>query len=209
MDPKLAIQELEKMGGDGLTASELIDLKVTGGLTYNDFLILPGFINFSADHVSLETRVTRNISLKTPLVSSPMDTVTEADMAITMALLGGIGVLHNNCTPDEQAAMVRKVKMFENGFITDPVVLSAIDTIRDVLRIKQQMGFAGIPVTDTGKVGGKLVGIVTNRDIGFREDLDTLLADVMTTDVVTAQHGVTLAEANHILRESKKGKLPI
>ncbi|KAJ2003707.1 inosine-5'-monophosphate dehydrogenase [Coemansia thaxteri] len=209
MDPQLALQELERMGGDGLAANELIDLKGTGGMTYNDFLILPGYINFPADGVSLETKITRNIALRTPLMSSPMDTVTEAEMAITMALLGGIGILHNNCTPDEQAAMVRKVKKFENGFITDPVVLSAQHKIRDVLDIKHRLGFAGIPITDNGKVGGKLVGIVANRDIGFREDVDTELSAVMTTDVVTARHGATLAEANQILRDSKKGKLPI
>ncbi|KAJ2164379.1 inosine-5'-monophosphate dehydrogenase, partial [Coemansia sp. RSA 551] len=209
MDPKQALQELEKMGADGLTAHELIDLKVTGGLTYNDFLILPGYINFPADQVSLETKVTRNIALKAPFLSSPMDTVTETSMAITMALLGGIGILHNNCTADEQAAMVRKVKKFENGFITDPIVLSAKHKIRDVLEIKRKLGFAGIPITDSGKVGGKLVGIVTNRDIGFCEDDEAELETVMTTKVVTAEHGVTLQEANRILRESKKGKLPI
>ncbi|KAJ1965204.1 inosine-5'-monophosphate dehydrogenase [Dipsacomyces acuminosporus] len=209
MDPKLAIQELEKLGGDGVTAHELIDLKARGGLTYNDFLVLPGYINFPADNVSLETKITRNITLKTPLMSSPMDTVTEAEMAITIALLGGIGILHNNCTPDEQAAMVRKVKKFENGFITDPVVLSAQHKIRDVLDIKSKLGFAGIPITDSGKLGGKLIGIVTNRDIGFREDVDAELSTVMSTDVVTAPYGVTLPEANRILRESKKGKLPI
>ncbi|KAJ2858341.1 inosine-5'-monophosphate dehydrogenase [Coemansia erecta] len=209
LDPKLAHQELEKMGKDGLSAADLIDLKGRGGLTYNDFLILPGYINFPADTVSLETKISRNITLKAPLMSSPMDTVTEVDMAITMALLGGIGILHNNCTPEEQAVMVHKVKKFENGFITDPICLSAKHKIRDVLDIKKKLGFAGIPITDSGKVGGKLVGIVTNRDIGFREDIDTELAAVMTTDVVTAHHGVTLAEANQILRESKKGKLPI
>ncbi|KAJ1931661.1 inosine-5'-monophosphate dehydrogenase, partial [Linderina macrospora] len=209
MDYKLALQELEKSGHDGLTAHELIDLKVTGGLTYNDFLVLPGFINFPADAVPLDSKITRNITLKTPLLSSPMDTVTESEMAITLALLGGIGILHNNCTPDEQAAMVRKVKMFENGFITDPIVLSAEHTIKDVLDIKHRLGFAGIPITDSGKVGGKVIGIVTNRDIQFREDINTKLSDVMSTNVVTAHHGVTLPEANELLRTSKKGKLPI
>ncbi|KAJ1956137.1 inosine-5'-monophosphate dehydrogenase [Linderina pennispora] len=209
MDYTLAHQELEKAGHDGLTAHELIDLKVTGGLTYNDFLVLPGFIDFPADIVPLDSKITRNITLKTPLMSSPMDTVTESEMAITLALLGGIGILHNNCTPDEQAAMVRKVKKYENGFITDPIVLGATHKIKDVLDIKHRLGFAGIPITDTGKVGGKVVGIVTNRDIQFREDIDTPLSEVMSTNVVTAHHGVTLAEANEILRTSKKGKLPI
>ncbi|KAJ2850963.1 inosine-5'-monophosphate dehydrogenase [Coemansia brasiliensis] len=209
MDPKFALQELEKSGKDGLTAHDLIDLKVTGGLTYNDFLILPGYINFPADHVSLETKVTRNIALKAPFLSSPMDTVTETNMAITMALLGGIGILHNNCTADEQAAMVRTVKKFENGFITDPVVLGAQHKIKDVLEIKRKLGFAGIPITDNGKLGGKLIGIVTNRDIGFCEDTNVELSTVMTKEVVTAKLGVTLAEANQILRSSKKGKLPI
>lgn len=209
MDPKLALQELEKCGKDGLSATQLIDLQQRGGLTYNDFLILPGFIDFPADTVSLETQLTRNINLKAPLLSSPMDTVTESEMAITMALLGGIGILHNNCTPEEQAAMVRKVKAFENGFITAPIVLGKNNKIRDVLDIKQRLGFTGIPITDTGKPGGKLIGIVTNRDIGFREDLETPLDQVMTKEVVTARHGVTLAEANKILRDSKKGKLPL
>ncbi|KAJ2398522.1 inosine-5'-monophosphate dehydrogenase, partial [Coemansia sp. RSA 2559] len=159
MDAKHVFQELEKMGRDGLSASELIDLKGTGGLTYNDFLILPGYINFPADAVSLETKLTRNITLKTPFVSSPMDTVTESEMAITLALLGGIGILHNNCTADEQAAMVRRVKKFENGFITDPIVLSPTHKIRDVIDIKMRLGFTGIPITEDGKAGGKLVGI--------------------------------------------------
>ncbi|KAJ1727121.1 inosine-5'-monophosphate dehydrogenase [Coemansia sp. RSA 2049] len=209
VDSSAVFQELEKMGRDGLKGSELIDLRGTGGLTYNDFLILPGFINFSADNVSLETKLTRNITLKTPFASSPMDTVTESEMAITLALLGGIGILHNNCTADEQAAMVRRVKKFENGFITDPIVLSPAHKIRDVMDIKKRLGFTGIPITEDGKAGGRLVGIVTNRDIGFMADLDAELATVMTKDVVTAKHGVTLGEANRILRESKKGKLPI
>lgn len=132
---------------DGLSVQELIDSRTHGGLTYNDFLVLPGYINFPASSVDLRSRITRNVVLNSPLLSSPMDTVTEVDMAITIALMGGMGVIHNNMSPQEQAAMVRKVKTFENGFITDPLVLSPSETVGDVLDIKERLGFAGIPIT--------------------------------------------------------------
>ncbi|ORZ33458.1 inosine-5'-monophosphate dehydrogenase 1 [Catenaria anguillulae PL171] len=197
---------------DGLSAHELFDSQLSGGLTYNDFLILPGFIDFPADAVDCSVRVTRNHEIKLPLLSSPMDTVTEADMAIAMALTGGLGVIHYNCTVDEQVAMVKKVKMYENGFISDPVTLAPTNTVDDVWAIKAKYGFAGVPVTEGGKLGGKLLGMITNRDIRFvKHPKTTTLAEVMTprAQLVTAKQGVSLDEANAILKQCKKGKLPI
>ncbi len=192
---------------DGLDAKTFFEQR--GGITYNDFILLPGHIDFGVDEVSLDTQLTRNIRIRTPIVSSPMDTVTESKMAIYLALLGGIGIIHYNNTIEEQAAEVRKAKRFENGFITEPVVLSPQHTIADVDRIKEEMGFSGIPITEDGTLRTKLVGIVTQRDIDFEEDRTRPLHEVMTTDLITAPVGVTLHEANEILKKCKKGKLPI
>lgn len=132
---------------DGLSIQELMDSKVHGGLTYNDFLLQPGYIGFPASEVTLDSPVTKRISLKTPFVSSPMDTVTEHEMAIHMALQGGLGVIHHNCSPDAQADMVRKVKRYENGFIMDPVVIKRDTTVGEAKALKEKWGFGGFPVT--------------------------------------------------------------
>jgi IMP dehydrogenase len=192
---------------DGFSAEEIFTTPT--GYAYNDFIILPGFIDFAPDDVSLETNLTRNIKLKSPLVSSPMDTVTESEMAIALALWGGIGIVHYNNTIEQQADLVSRVKRYENGFINKPMVLSPQHKISDIDMIKARYNFSGIPITENGKLNSKLVGIVTNRDIDFEKDRTKSLSEVMTKDLLTAKEGITLTEANNILRTSKKGKLPI
>lgn len=132
---------------DGLSVKQLIDSKNFGGLTYNDILILPGLIDFPSSEVSIEAKLTKKISLKAPFVSSPMDTVTEEKMAIYMALLGGIGIIHHNCTAEEQAEMVKKVKKYENGFINSPVVITKDVTVGEIRKMKRTFGFTSYPVT--------------------------------------------------------------
>lgn len=147
-DPSSALEALRLYKQkDGISVEQLLDETKQGGLTYNDFLILPGYIGFPASQVDLTSKLTRKITLKTPFTSSPMDTVTEDNMAIHMALLGGVGVIHHNCSIEDQAAMVRKVKRYENGFITDPIVISPSTTVGEAVALKEKWGFGGFPVT--------------------------------------------------------------
>lgn len=192
---------------DGMSARKFFEQGT--GYTYDDFIMLPGHIDFSADEVNLDTQISRRIKLKTPLVSSPMDTVTEADMAISMALQGGMGIIHYNNSIEEQRDEVSKVKRFKNGFITSPLTLRPDHTVRDIDEIKKKFNFSGVPITENGQMGSRLLGIVTNRDIDFIQDRDLRLSEVMTKELIVAKEGCTLEEANQILRESKKGKLPI
>lgn len=147
--------------------NQLMDEAKIGGLTYNDFLLLPGFIGFPASAVDLTSKLTRNITLKTPFTSSPMDTVTEANMAIHMALLGGVGVVHHNCSIEDQAEMIRKVKRFENGFILDPIVISPRTTVAEARALKEKWGFGGFPVT--GRFIPRILLVISYRscDVNF------------------------------------------
>ena len=174
-------------GGDGYSAEEMFGhaRRTCQAYTYDDIIVMPGYAASGRSEVSLESNITRSIKLKIPLLSSPMDTVTESSMAIAMALQGAIGVIHYNMTVEEQAKEVRLVKRYKNGFITEPACLAPTNTIADVIALKERHGYSGIPITADGKLGSRLVGIVTNRDIDYVEDKGTPLEKVMTTSLVT------------------------
>lgn len=194
---------------DGMSRHDLF--KKSMGLTFNDFILLPGYIDFPSDSVELKTKLTRKITLNTPFVSSPMDTVTEHDMAIQMALYGGIGIIHNNCTIEEQTSMVKKVKNYESGFIMNPICLTPYNTIQHVVDIKRERGFSGIPITETGQMGSKLLGIVTSRDVDFVKNLDAPLHKYMTPfdKLIVASSNTLFNDTCVILQQNKVGKLPI
>jgi len=183
------------------------------GYTYDDLILLPGSIDFGVHEVDLQSRFSRNIPLKTPVVSSPMDTVTESKMAIALALNGGIGVIHKNMSIEDQVREVVKVKKHKSGFITDPYCVTATMTLAALEELRKGSGFTGFPVTADGKMGSKLLGLVTKRDTEFVQDdkKSTLVSSVMTPvdKLVTAKDGVELDGAFALVASSKKGKLPI
>jgi len=182
------------------------------GYTYDDLICLPGSITFGVHEVILDSSFSRNIRLKTPVVSSPMDTVTESKMAIALALNGGIGVIHKSMPIESQVKEVTKVKKFKSGFITDPHCVGPSMTVAELEGLRKACGFTGFPVSEDGKLGSKLLGIVTKRDTDFIDNpADTLVSSVMTPleQLITASDGIELNEAYDIIAKSKKGKLPI
>ena len=178
------------------------------GLTFDDVLLLPDYSEVLPKEVSVRTRLTKRLFLNIPILSAAMDTVTEAEMAIAMAREGGLGVIHKNVSIEAQAAMVRKVKRSEAGMIQDPVTLPPTATLEDAERLMREYRIGGLPVVD---VYGRLLGLVTNRDLRFERDLKRPVTEVMTPveRLVTARPGTTLEEAEELLRRHKVEKLPL
>ncbi|NDB69151.1 MAG: IMP dehydrogenase [Methylocystaceae bacterium] len=183
--------------------------KLTEALTFDDVLLRPGHSTVMPSSVDVSSRLTREISLNLPIISSAMDTVTEARMAIAMAQAGGIGVIHQNLPPASQAAEVRKVKRFESGMVVDPITIFPDETLAEALALMSTHGISGIPVVDRGPNGskGKLVGILTNRDVRFAQDNFQKIAELMTKKLVTVREGVKQAEAQRLLHEHRIEKL--
>ncbi len=180
-------------------------IELSEGLTFDDVLLLPQASDLLPSSCDVSTQLTPKIRLRTPLVSSPMDTVTESRAAIAIAQLGGIGLIHRNLSIEAQAAEVATVKKYEAGMIADPVTVHPEQRIADALGIMERHGISGFPVVSEGR----LVGILTNRDLRFEKRLDKLVRDVMTKRVVTAHPGISLDEAKDILQEHRIEKLPL
>ncbi len=176
------------------------------GLTFDDVLLVPQKSDVTPNMVELSTQLTKNIKINIPIISSAMDTVTESQLAIAMAREGGIGIIHKNMTIEQQATEVDKVKRSEHGVITDPFFLSPEHTLQDADELMGKFKISGVPIT----VDNKLVGILTNRDLRFEVDFTKKIKEVMTSEnLVTAREGITLDEAQEILRKHKIEKLPL
>lgn len=174
-------------------------------LTFDDVLLIPGYSEVLPHQVNLKTQLTKGIALNIPLISAAMDTVTEAELAIAMAQEGGIGIMHKNMSPEQQAAAVRKVKKYESGVVKDPITVSPGTTVRELLDITTANNISGLPVVD----GRDLVGIVTGRDIRFESRLDTRVSDIMTPKdkLVTAPEGADLEEVKNLLHKHRIEKV--
>lgn len=180
-------------------------MKILEALTFDDVLLTPAKSDVLPAQTDTRTRLTNTIDLGIPLLSAAMDTVTESRMAITLAQMGGLGVIHKNLSVDEQSAEVRKVKRFEAGMVADPVTISPNAPLSEVMAVKDQYGFSGIPVVEDGT--GKVVGIITNRDVRFAQDPSQKVGELMTKDVVTVKGSVDRVEAMRLLHQHRIEKL--
>ena len=177
------------------------------GLTFDDVLLMPGYSQVLPRDVEIKTKLTKNITLNVPLLSAAMDTVTEAALATALAREGGLGILHKNMSIEKQAEQVRKVKRSESGLIIDPVTLLADATIGDALKLMRENKIGGIPIIDKS---GKLVGILTNRDLRFEENMKRKVSEVMTKEnLYTAPEGTDIKKAEELFKKTKVEKLPI
>ncbi|WP_333587084.1 IMP dehydrogenase, partial [Phenylobacterium sp.] len=177
-------------------------MEIREGLTFDDVLLEPGPSEVMPTQVDTTTRLTRDIKLNIPIVSSAMDTVTESRLAIAMAQAGGLGVLHRNFTVEEQAEQVREVKRYESGMVINPLTIHPDTTLGEVRQIKARRRISGFPVVEPNT--GKLVGILTNRDMRFEAGDDVPARAVMTKDnLITVKEGVDQAEAHELLRRNK------
>ena len=191
-------------------ASRLRALDSALALTFDDVLLRPGASSVLPGEVDTRTRVTRDILLNIPIMSSAMDTVTEARLAIAMAQAGGMGVIHRNLSPEEQAAQVAQVKKFESGMVVNPVTVAPNATLADALALMAEFHISGIPVVEPSKSGkrhGKLMGIVTNRDVRFATDLTQPVSELMTRKLITVSEGVGADEAKRLLHQHRIEKL--
>lgn len=182
-------------------------MPIQEALTFDDVLLTPAESDVLPAQTDTRTRLTQTIEMGIPLLSAAMDTVTESNMAITMAQMGGMGVIHKNLTPEEQALEVRKVKRFEAGMVADPVTISPQATLAEIMALKEQFGFSGIPVVEDGS--DKLLGIITNRDMRFAQDPSQKVGELMTKDVVTVKAGCEREEAMRLLHQHRIEKLVV
>jgi len=181
-----------------------MDKIVYDALTFDDVLLLPAHSRVTPNVVDVRSRLTCNIILNIPIISAAMDTVTESELAISLAREGGIGIIHKNMSPQEQAAEVDRVKRSESGMIRDPITLNPDQPIREALRVMQHYRISGIPIVRDNK----LVGIITNRDLRFEENLEIPISMLMTSEnLITAPEGTTLEEAKTILQKHRIEKL--
>jgi IMP dehydrogenase len=188
--------------------TDQIAIGLATALTFDDVLLVPRHSDVLPSAVDVTSRVTRNIRINVPLLSAAMDTVTESRLAIAMAQQGGIGIIHKNLTVEEQASEVDRVKRSESGMIVNPITLSPKNRIHEALDLMKKYRISGVPITDDGNKEGRLVGILTNRDLRFETNLDRPIADIMTHDpLFTVPVGTTLEQAREILHRHKVEKL--
>src|SRR5437870_10770346 len=185
-----------------------IETGIATALTFDDVLLVPQHSTVVPNQVDVSTRLTRKIHLNVPLVSAAMDTVTESMLAIAMAQHGGLGVIHKNLSIEEQASEVDRVKRSESGMIVNPITLSPTHKIHEALDLMKKYRISGVPITDDGSKEGRLVGILTNRDLRFETNLQRAISDVMTHEqLITVPVGTTLDAAREILHQHKVEKL--